>query len=199
MPVGRAPRSPASTPDDLARGRRRDDPREHLPPAAAARAGAVPPHSAASTGSWAGTGAGAHRLRRLPDLLAPGPTARITEEGARFRATSTSGMHLLSPGAVDRGPDRDRLGHHDGARRVHPVDRRAGGDPRARWSARTAGRCAASPRARTRRRRSSRSCRAASSRSWREESARVPHRSTRSTASRSAASRWATRAPSART
>ena len=87
--------------------------------------------------------AGADRLGRLPDLLAArGP--QITEEGARFRSFHDNSRQLLSPESSIEMQQAHRLGHHDGARRSASTRARTRPAPARRWSAPTAGRCAAS-------------------------------------------------------
>ena len=103
--------------------------------------------------------------RRDPPLHALGPARSsptpAASRSSRSRATAPSPRRARASGAtsisraapalaraLDRGADRDRLRRHDGARRLPPVDRGAGARSAPRWTARTAGRSGASPRAR---------------------------------------------------
>ena len=123
----------------------------------------------------------------------------ISEEGARFELRRRR-MHLLSP---ERSIEmQSAIGCDIMMVLDECIDSTADEAARARGDGAHAplGACAASRRrAATRRRRCSRSCRAACIADAARESAAFLTRTARSTASRSAASRWATRAPSART
>ena len=170
---------------------------EHLPPPAAPRARALARDGRAAP-LHALAGPILDRLGRVPDLLALARPRHHRGGRALPQLRGLQQFHAPLAGALDRGPDRPRLGRDDGARRVPPVHAPSRRRSARRWTGRTAGRCGASPRGRTPSRRCSPSSRAVSSPRC-APSRRGSSRSTRSTASPSAGSRWATRAPSAST
>ena len=195
MPVGRAPPSPAITPRDL------------LTPWASRSSSATPITCCCDRPR------GRSAARRLPPLHGLGrpvltdsggfrifslPGARTIgeEAGAASRATSTADVPPALARALHRHADRHRLRHHDGARRLHRLDRRRGHVRAAmerthRWALRSLA-------ARTRPGAGALRHRAGRASSRRCAGSRPPSSpSTRSTASPSAAWRWATRAPSA--
>ena len=97
--------------------------REHLPPAAAARAGA---------GEEVGRPARVHGLGRAdPDRLGrlPGVQPEAQGDHARRRALQERDRRLVGVAhsrALDRDPARARRRHHHGVRRVHAVPGHAG-------------------------------------------------------------------------
>ena len=85
----------------------------------------VPPRRRASTAScgWTGpvlTDSGGFQIFSLAARPHHHRGGRALPQLRRLQR-----MHLLSPERVDRDADRDRLRHHDGARRVPPLHRRA--------------------------------------------------------------------------
>ena len=107
MPVGTRGAVKGVTPAGPARGRRRDHPRQHLSPVAAARRRPDRAASAASTASsgWDGpilTDSGGFQAFSL------GAQRVITEEGIRFRSHLDGSEHLLTPGRRHRHPGAPR-------------------------------------------------------------------------------------------
>ena len=93
--------------------------REHLPPAAASGAGGLPPYRRHPPVHELGRPR-AHRLRRVPDLLAA-PLARADRRGGRVPELRRRQGGAAEPRAVDRHAGRDRQRHHDGARPVRQL------------------------------------------------------------------------------
>ena len=156
------------------RGRRAGRARQHLPPDAAPRARGCFAGSAASTSSWAGPGpvltdSGGYQIFSLPGR------SHDHREGRALQGLHRSAdAHALAR-AIDRDADRDRLRHHDGARRVHRLDVGRSDDARRDGAHASLGAAQPGRAHEPRRRRSSRSCRAA----WSRRCARSRRRSSR--------------------
>ncbi len=110
------------------RGRVPGSPREHLPSPAPPRCGSVPArgwhppvHELARLG--------AHRLRRVPDLLAA-PLARDHRGRGRVPELCRRSHGAPEPGALHRDAGGHRQRHHDGARPMRAGDGRPSHGPR---------------------------------------------------------------------
>ena len=140
-----------------------------------------------------------HRLGRLPGVQ-PGRAAQDQRGGrAASPRPSTATALLLTPEESMRIQQRARLRHRHGVRRVHRLSRDRRARPRDSMRLSHAlGRALAATRYAGNRMRCSASCRAACTRHLRDESLARADRASASTATRSAASRWASPRRSAR-
>ena len=117
MPVGTKATVKAVDPDELARARRRDPARQHLPPALPARR--RPDRRARRPAPLHGLGRpDPDRLRRLPGLLAPRTrSSRRTTTGVTFRSVYDGDAARFTPELAARDPGAARLRHRDVPRR----------------------------------------------------------------------------------